>query len=260
MIEANSFKIELKKHLNNIVEALIALCPTRNYISQFISFLPEEYPTMYDSFGVFLADKEIREALSTLLGLSLGPQIQIRKASFGEHLIQIINFVFTFFKDPDQLKAWNSFLQEVRESPIPNVHGEWIEAKIMLAINDPTYGDEIKTLLRYILIRQSQTGKFTELSPVSTDNPSGMPKVSITFPDLESSTKIPKDRLEKILNFLKDQLALLQEKQVIDQNRTPQAIWYFNETIDIQAVSRLLLDDQKSEQQIEKNELSYGGI
>ncbi|MHA1264830.1 MAG: hypothetical protein ACTSRS_06295 [Candidatus Helarchaeota archaeon] len=246
-MEANSFKIELKKHLNNIVEALIALCPTRNYISQFISFLPEEYSIMYDSFGIFLADKEIREPLSTLLGLSLGPQIKTREASFGEHLMQIINFVFTFFQDPDQLKAWNSFLQEVRENPIPNVYGEWIEAKIKLAINDPTYGDEMKTLLRYILVRQNPTGEFTELSPRGTDNPSEKPQVSIPFPELELSTKIPKDRLEKILNLLKDQLSLLHEEQVIDQNGIPQAIWYFNKTIDIQAVSRLLLDDQKSE-------------
>jgi len=212
---------------------------------------------MYDSFGVFLAEKEIREPLANLLGLSLGPQIETLESSFGEYLIQIINFIFTFFRDSNRLAAWNSFLQEVRESAIPNIYNEWIDAKIELAINDPTYGKEIKTLLRTIILQQKQTGASNEFDPEITAIPLIKSRISTTLHDLELSTKIPKDRLENILDILKGQLSILQEDQTIDQNGIPQSIWYLDAPIDLKAIHRLLIANQTSAQQTEEKDESY---
>ena len=197
---------ELKKHLNNLINALIALCPTRNYISQFLLALPEEYATMYDSYPEFLIDRVFREQLQTVLGLELGPKIQYTHNSFAEKLINLIEFVFKIFIEDKWLQAWNDFLKDVRNDRIPNLFQEWVLAKMQVAIQDPVYGKNGFMILKVIF--EDQLYRQTSDVPGSQSNTKFNRGVKLD--DLIFKLQISKLEFENIINFLMNKLKIIQ--------------------------------------------------
>ncbi len=197
---------ELKKHLNNLINALIALCPTRNYISQFLMFLPEDYALMYDSFPEFLSDKVFRGQLQTLLGLSLGPRIQYLPSSFAKRLVQILEFTFEMLNDEKRLKEWNNFLGDVRSEKIPNIFREWILAKIQIAIGDPVHGKLARGILKVIYENQM----YQQASTVAILHNNTRFKRDISIEELAFRLQISQTELEPTLLFLKNKLKIIQ--------------------------------------------------
>lgn len=218
MSEINDYGLsidEVKKHFSNLINALIALCPTRNYISQFLMILPEEYAMMYDSFPEFLSDKVFRGQLQTVLGLSLGPKIQYLPNSFSEKLIKIIELTFKLFNNDKWVQDWNDFLGDLKSDKISNLFQEWILAKIQIAIKDPIHGKTASMILRSISENQLNN-QASEM--IGLQNSISFKK-GVKMEDLFFKLQISKLELENTIHFLKDKLKIIKiEKQKIEGN------------------------------------------
>lgn len=198
---------ELKRHMNNLFEALLALCPSRNYLSQFLSFLPGEYPALYDSFPEFLADRELRNEMQSLLNLQYGPTIEIQPNSFGDKLGHLITTILDLLNDDQMLGAWANFLQNVRgNTPIANPLKEWNIMKLRAAVEDQTYG----TIAREIL---NVVGNYS--SAIQSSNPEDLfedhsTEGGVSQEQLASKISSPPEKLPLALRFLTDHLRILQ--------------------------------------------------
>ena len=222
----------LKEHLNNIIEALVALCPTRNYIAQFLKLLPEEYPVMYESFYGFLRDRETRQEFGTLLGLSYGANLEIRPGTLGEQLRTMMDTTLTLFTDETQLNAWNEFLAEVRKEPIPNIHKEWVLARVQMAIKEPTYGADSLTLLRLFCRQELFLNRKDQLRPTEfsflTDEEA-----------MTQATNLPQTRIIRITEFLMNKFSLICRDAPIKVNDQILKIWRFQEEVKIEWLKEL---------------------
>jgi len=198
---------ELKKHLNNLFNALVAVCPTRNYISQFLMALPEEYAVMYDSFPEFLRDREFRSQLRSALGLEIGPKIQYSSDSFAEKLIKIIEIIFEIFNNDKWVQTWNELLGVVRSDKIPNLLKEWVLAKIQLAIKDTVHGKNTFTILKQIYENQLYN---QEWSGIGYENRTTF-KRGIKLEDIINKLQTSEVELEATINFLIDRLKIIQK-------------------------------------------------
>ena len=210
MNDKNDYEVsigELKKHLNNLFNALIAVCPTRNYISQFLMALPEEYAVMYDSFPEFLMDKEFRSQFRTALGLEIGPKIQYLSDSFTEKLIKIIEITFEIFNNDTWVQIWNDLLGDIRSDKILNLLKEWVLAKIQLAIKDPVHGKNTFTILKQIYENQLYN---QEWSGIGYENRTTF-KRGIKLEDIIIKLQISEVELETTINFLTDKLKIIQK-------------------------------------------------
>lgn len=216
---------ELKKHLNNLFNALIALCPTRNYISQFLMVLPEEYATMYDSFPEFLNDKLFRGQLQAILGLLLGPKIQYLPNSFAEKLIEVIECIFKIFSDDKWLQVSNDFLSDIRSDKIPNLFKEWILVKMQIAIKDPIHGKIAFIVLKSI----SENQLNVQISDLGGLQNNTMSKRGIKMDDLIVKLQISKLELEPIIHFLMNKLKIIQLiKQKIEGDTECEVVFLAN--------------------------------
>lgn len=154
-----SEEVNIKEHLNNLVDALIALSPSRNYLTQFLMILPQDYPTLYDAYPDLLKDGETREFLEKGFGVSLQKEpISIGYGKFGETLVAFIGKLFEKFEDKEFIDALNLLLKDIRAEPIPNLHKEWLKLKIEGALSEPTYGSEAAKVIRII-----GEGKFPDV-------------------------------------------------------------------------------------------------
>lgn len=224
---------ELKKHLNNIINALIALCPTRNYISQFLMVLPEEYATMYDSFPEFLSDPQFRSQLQTILGLTIGPKIQYSSNSFAEKLVNIIEFTFKTFENQAWLQEWNEFLKEVRDDKVPNVVEEWVSVKIQLAIKDPIYGKLSFMILKQITENLLNNQKFDATGQLIEPN-------NLKLDDLVVKLQISKSQLEPTINNLVNKFKIIQTKKQKSNEGREYDILLLHDSIKVEWLNTLL--------------------
>lgn len=230
---------ELKKHLNNLINALIALCPTRNYISQFLMVLPEEYATMYDSFPEFLNDKLFRGQLQTVLGLLLGPKIQYLPNSFAEKLIEVIEFTFNIFNNDKWLQVWNDFLGDIRSDKILNLFQEWILAKMQIAIKDPIHGKIAYTILKSI----SENQLYTQTSDGAGSQENTTFKRGVKMSDLIFNLQISKLELETIIHFLTNKLKIIQVIKQKNEVGTEYEVVSLADSIKVEWLNDLLLEN-----------------
>ena len=68
---------DIKEHLNNLVNALYALSPTRNYVLQLLALLPRDYPKMVDAYPELFKDEEVRNRLKDVLGIRIGENVEV---------------------------------------------------------------------------------------------------------------------------------------------------------------------------------------
>lgn len=142
-------ELNVKEHLNNLIEALMALSPSRNYVTQFLMMLPQDYPTLYDAYPEILRDEEIRNILTQSFGISLGAKIDAGYG-FGNQIRDFISRIFTALEDEKVRNALNELLQNVRREPIPNLCKEWAELRLRGVSMEPTYGRDSLRVFRLL--------------------------------------------------------------------------------------------------------------
>ncbi len=242
MTEIHNFElstIELKKHFNNLINALTAICPTRNYISQFLLALPEEYALMYDSFPEFLSDKLFRSQLQYALGLTIGSEIQSLPDSFAKNLIELIKLTFKIFNNDKWLPIWNDFLGDIRSDKIPNPFQEWILAKIQLAIQDPIHGKIAFKVLKVICENQS----FIHPSDESELQNNTLFKRGVKLDEIISALQISKFELETTIHFLMNKLKIIQIIPQKNEDNSEFNIVFLADSIKVEWLNDLLKKD-----------------
>src|SRR4030042_3197847 len=213
---------ELKRHINNFFEALLALCPSRNYLSQFLSLLPDDYASMYDSFPEFLADRDLRETMRTILGLTYGPIVEIPATSTGKKLQQLINLALEVLSDSSLLNTSSDILKEVRNgAPLIDPAKEWITVKVQAALEDPKWGIIAKGILNILKVPPPPIITMVPESEVESRAETNFARKCLTLQEISSSFPVPPKDLPSILYWLTNHLKILQRMPEVTLEGTP---------------------------------------
>lgn len=185
-------EVNIKEHLNNLLEAVMALCPSRNYITQFFMVSPMDYPTLYDAYPEILKDEEMREVLVQAFNASVGANIEVR-GGLGSDIVNFINSIFSRLEDEEIRNALNEFLKDVRREPIPNLRREWVELRLKGVAMEPTYGQDSLKILKLLAETKEPYEYRCDLE------------------DLVSKTGIDEARMRRIVDLLMTKFRLIEK-------------------------------------------------
>lgn len=145
-------EINVKEHLWNLLNALAALTPSRNYVAQYIAMMPMDYPFTYDMFPEFLSTPELRGSLGRILGISYGADVNVvsDSAMFAYNFRGFLERIFNFFEN-SEIRQKISALTGVSDDAIPNPRKEWIEHRLKGVKSIPNQGPHAIRIFRLIL-------------------------------------------------------------------------------------------------------------
>lgn len=170
----------------------MALCPSRNYITQFFMVSPMDYPTLYDAYPEILKDEEMREVLVQAFNASVGANIEVR-GGLGSDIVNFINSIFSRLEDEEIRNALNEFLKDVRREPIPNLRREWVELRLKGVAMEPTYGQDSLKILKLLAETKEPYEYRCDLE------------------DLVSKTGIDEARMRRIVDLLMTKFRLIEK-------------------------------------------------
>ncbi|VUT26332.1 MAG: hypothetical protein MASP_01448 [Candidatus Methanolliviera sp. GoM_asphalt] len=140
---------DIKGHLNNIVNAIYALLPTRNYVLQLLELLPRDFVKMIDAYPELFKDKEVRDRLKDVFGINIGEKVEIGNglaSSFYDISTKIRNDLFTYRWKENQKKLGEYLERDLED--LPDATDELWEQRIQMALSEPTYGTDCRKILR----------------------------------------------------------------------------------------------------------------
>jgi hypothetical protein len=176
-------EVNIKEHLNNLIEVLMALSPSRNYVAQFLMMLPQDYPTLYDAYPEILKDEETRNMLQQVFGTSIGANIDVGYG-LGNDIKSFIGIIFTRLEDDKVRSALSEFLKDVRKEPVSNLRREWAELRLKGVSMEPTFGKDALRVFRLL-------AETKEPSPYRCD-----------FSDIVRKTGINESTMRRIIDLL----------------------------------------------------------
>jgi hypothetical protein len=147
----------VQEHMENLLNALVALSPSRNLIVQFMAMTPMDLPTMMDAYPELLRDEETRQALKTIFNVTFAEQVGrpesgYDSSSIGYELRECLFGSYGFYKDLERADVRSSIAQilgkDVEE--IPNPKKEWMELKLNGISMEPTYGTDAVRVLKTV--------------------------------------------------------------------------------------------------------------
>lgn len=139
---------EFKEHLSQLFEALVALSPTRNYVSQMVTLLPEERRQMRHAYPDLFEQMESQEFLTDTFGLQISEEeVSTRNRRPAGEIESLINDVMNFFDDDERRREFEEYLNQ----EIPNPRREWFDHKVKMAVSEPNYGEDIQTVFDTML-------------------------------------------------------------------------------------------------------------
>lgn len=187
---------ELKKHLNNIVDAFYALSPTRNYVLQLLEILPEDYVTLVDAYPELFKDEETRQRLKDILGIAIGEKVE-PGSGLGYKCKFISDRIRSDFFGSYGWEELRTKLGEYLGRELPNVNEELWEHKIRIAMSEPTYGDDVKKVLTS-MVKEGEGGQL-----------------QINLSQMTEKTALDRSRLLEIKRFLAQKLSILETAEEI---------------------------------------------
>lgn len=193
---ANITEKELKEHLNNLVNAIYALSPTRNYVLQLLELLPRDYPKLVEAYPELFKDEKTRQKLKDIFGLRIGENVEVGHG-LGNSLKTISNNMRSDIFSSYNWKELQPKLKEYLNRELPNVIAELCEHKLKIAVAEPTYGEDIKKVLTTMIKEGDKRDLSIELSKMI------------------EKTGIDKSRLLAIKNFLTSELGILASREEI---------------------------------------------
>jgi hypothetical protein len=139
---------EFKRHLAQLFEAMNALAPTRNYVSQMVHLLPKERRQMRHGYPELFEPAETQQFLNNTFGLEINEEeVSTDYGTPASEIEEIIEKVMEFFDDEDRRRGLEEYLGE----EIPNPRREWLDHRVKMAVSEPNYGEEIQTVLDTML-------------------------------------------------------------------------------------------------------------
>ena len=168
-----------KEHLNNLINALYALSPTRNYVLQFLEMLPRDYVKIVEAYPQLFKDEETRQKLKDILGVKISENVEIGYGSIGKALSEISKTIREKFFDRYYWKEFQPKLEKYLNRKLPNVIEELWEQKIQMAISEPTYGDDIKKIL-FTMVKEGE-GDYLKVDLSKMSEITGIEKKELLF-------------------------------------------------------------------------------
>ena len=156
---------ELLKHLANLVNALIALAPSRNYITQFLYLIKinekinedkehggEEkgisFRILENAYPEIVKDDQTREKISKVFGVNFKEKVTLADKGFGDILTNFVIIVLTlFFANDEFRRELGSLLKDEFPQGVPDLLEEWVSVRLRALSSEPTLGGiAIRTL------------------------------------------------------------------------------------------------------------------
>lgn len=183
----------VQEHIENLLNALVALSPSRNLIVQFMAMTPMDLPTMMDAYPELLRDEETRQALKTIFNITFAEQVGRPESgygsssSIGHNLLECLFGDYGFYKDLERGAVRSSIAQilgkDVEE--IPNPRKEWMELKLNGVSMEPTYGTDAVRVLKAMKKIHEYSGSYRA-----------------TISTIASESGIEEGRIHRVCNLL----------------------------------------------------------
>ncbi len=182
-------KVDVKKHAENIVNAITALMPSRNYIAQFLAMSPTDFPTMYGAFPELLRDEKTRKVLESAFGISFGEQVKTQ--DYGKLGYILADFYDKIFKalEREDVRQGLAQLIETDEKNIPNLHEEWLKLKLDGLAMEPNYGKEAVDVLKAVKIIGEEKNKQ-------------YPTYEVSIAKIADTVKVEEERIYQVIELL----------------------------------------------------------
>jgi hypothetical protein len=156
---------DMKEHLDNLINAIYALSPTRNYVLQFLELLPRDYPKMMDAYPNLFKDEEVRDRLKDVFGITISEDVEVGHG-LGRKLNGLSNDIRSTFFDTYEWEEFQKNLSEYLDRDLPNVIDELWEQRIMMAMSEPTYGKDCANILKTMKKEGEGDQRSTDISVV----------------------------------------------------------------------------------------------
>jgi len=142
------------EQLSNFVNALVALAPSRNYVTQFLYIVRMnnnvDYRIMEEAYPDIIKDEHTREYISKAFGVSFTEKISLEGGKYGWLLTEFIGNVLKLFEDPEFISKAGAVLKEEYPQGIPNLAEEWLRVRIEGLSSEPTYGENAIRVLKEV--------------------------------------------------------------------------------------------------------------
>jgi len=136
---------ELNKQFSNFVNALIAISPSRNYVTQLLYLIKInddgiDYKILEDAYPEIVKDEYVRESFAKAFGVSFKDKVTLEHRKYGEFLVDFLEGVLGLFEDAEFRSKVGFFLKNEYPQGIPNLAQEWLEVRLKGLSSEPTYG------------------------------------------------------------------------------------------------------------------------
>jgi len=148
---------DFKKQLLNFVNALVAISPSRNYVTQFLYLIringSIDYRIVEEAYPDIVKDDYTREAFAKIFGINFTDKVSLNIDGYGYHLTTFISEAFKLFEDSEFRAKVSSILKDEFPEGIPNLAKEWLEVSLEGLRSEPNYGqNSIKSLKEIVRI------------------------------------------------------------------------------------------------------------
>lgn len=96
---------DFSRQLSNLVNALMHLAPSRNYVTQFLYIVKingsVDYRILEEAYADIVKDEYTREAFAKAFGVSFTDRISLDSGKYGWFLTEFIDKLFLLFEDPE---------------------------------------------------------------------------------------------------------------------------------------------------------------
>jgi len=147
---------DFKRQLLNFVNALIAISPSRNYVTQFLYLIKTnknnvDYGIVEEAYPDIVKDDYMREAFAKIFGISFTEKISLNTNGYGHHLTDFISEAFKLFEDSEFRAKVSTILKNEFPEGIPNLAREWLEVRLEGLKSEPNYGQNSIKILKEIV-------------------------------------------------------------------------------------------------------------
>lgn len=161
---------ELLKHLSNLVNALIALAPSRNYITQFLYLIKINEDERYageakgisfrileNAYPEIVKDDQTREKISKVFGVNFKEKVTLADKGLGDDLTNFLSIVLTFFANDELRRELSSLLKDEFPQGVPDLLEEWVSVRLKGLSSEPTLGGIAVRALKELVKKGSAT-------------------------------------------------------------------------------------------------------
>lgn len=143
------------KQLSNLVNALIAIAPSRNYVTQFLYIVwmngSVDYRILEGAYPDIVKDEYTREAFAKAFGISFTDKVSLESEKYGWFLTGFIDKVLQLFEDPEFRSKVGALLKNEYPQGVPNLAEEWINVRVEGLSSEPTYGRNAIRVLKEVV-------------------------------------------------------------------------------------------------------------